>query len=95
MVENIEEFSYFMDKEVNMKYFIKVNLKLVQIVISLKNIKIIFKNLPKTLNELFEFDKRILNYYDEMLQNITNKKDSIMFSVEISQNIKIKFSTYV
>ena len=59
----------------------------------IKNLKIIYKNVPKTLDELFDFDKRIYEYYQRIIainENMLNKGWKILITMNIDYELKME-----
>ena len=59
----------------------------------IKNLKIIYKNVPKTLDELFDFDKRIYEYYQRIIainENMLNKGWKIFITMNIDYELKME-----
>ena len=59
----------------------------------IKHWKIIYKNVPKTLDELFDFDKRIYEYYQRIIainENMLNKGWKILITMNIDYELKME-----
>ena len=59
----------------------------------IKNLKIIYKNVPKTLDELFDFDVRIYKYYQRIIainENMLNKGWKILIKMNIDYELKME-----
>ena len=61
--------------------------------LEIKHRKIIYKNLPKTLDELFDFDVRIYEYYQSIIainENMINKGWKIFITMNIDYELKME-----
>ena len=61
--------------------------------LEIKHRKIIYKNVPKTLDELFDFDNRIYKYYQRIIainENMLNKGWKILITMNIDYELKME-----